>query len=293
MNILPHHKQIEAISALTEGCSIRSVERLTGIHRDTVMRLGVRVGEGCAQVHDRLYRNINVPLIELDEVWSFIGKKQKRLTAEDAEKGDCYIFTALDAIHKSILAYRVGKRDKENTVAFAADLRRRVLNRPQISSDAFPAYAGAIEQAFGADVDYGQIVKAYVGEPPKDSARRYSPGIVAGVSKSIIAGKPKLANTSTSFVERSNLTVRMQSRRFTRLTNGFSKKLTNHSAAVSLFVAHYNLCRVHETIRCTPAMALGVTDHIWSIGELIKAAKEPMALPERLAPFTLIQGGCH
>lgn len=292
MNVLPIEKQIEVISALTEGCSIRAVERLTGTHRDTVMRLGVRIGQGCGWVHDRLYRNLNVPLVELDEVWSYVGKKQRRLTLADGqEKGDQYIFTALDSVHKSILAYQVGKRDAENTRLFAADLRQRILNRPQISSDGFHAYADAIERAFGSDVHYGQVVKQYRGEPPATAARRYSPGVIVGVEKTILSGTPDRSRISTSLIERSNLTLRMQSRRFTRLTNGFSKKLENHRAAVALFVSHYNLCRVHETIRCTPGMALGVTDHIWTIGELVEAANQPEALPERLPAFTLIQGG--
>lgn len=292
MNILPVEKQVEIISALTEGCSIRATERLTGTHRDTIMRLGVRVGQGCGQVHDRLYRELNVPLVELDEVWSYVGKKQRRLTQQDGpDKGDQYIFTALDSVHKSILAYRVGKRDGENTCEFAADLRARVLNRPQISSDGFHAYPDAIERAFGVDVDYGQIVKQYRGEPPITAARRYSPGMVVGIERSAVRGRPVRDRISTSLVERSNLTLRMQSRRFTRLTSGFSKKLENHRAAVSLFVAHYNLCRVHETIRCTPAMALGVTDHIWTIRELIESANQPDLVPERLPTFTLIRGG--
>jgi IS1 family transposase len=292
MNALPIEKQVEIISALTEGCSIRAVERLTGTHRDTVMRLGVRVGQGCTWVHDRLYRNLNVPLIELDEVWSYVGKKQRRITPADGQdKGDQYIYTALDSVHKSILAYQVGKRDRENTQIFAADLRQRVLNRPQISSDGFHAYPDAIEQAFGLDVDYGQIVKHYRGEPPVTAARRYSPGVIVGIEKMVRSGKPDRSRISTSLIERSNLTLRMQSRRFTRLSNGFSKKLENHRAAVALFVAHYNLCRVHETIRCTPAMALGVADHIWTIAELIEAASQPELIPVRLPAFSLIRGG--
>lgn len=292
MNILPIDKQIQIISALTEGCSIRATERLTGVHRDTIMRLGVRIGEGCAVVHHRLFRNLNVPIIELDEVWSYVGKKQRKLTPNDGyEKGDQYIFTALDSIHKAILTFYVGKRTKENTTAFAVDLKGRILNKPQISSDSFHAYPDAIEHAFGADCHYGQVVKTYVGEPSRDAARRYSPGIIVGVKRDRISGSPDKRRISTSLVERSNLTLRMQSRRFTRLTNGFSKKLGNHIAAVALYVAHYNLCRVHETIRVTPAMSLGLTDHIWTIEELIAYATQPEALPERVTPFTLINGG--
>ncbi len=174
-------------------------------------------------------------------------------------------------------------------------LRERVINRPQISSDAFPAYPDAIERAFGTEVDYGQIVKQYVGEPPVDTEHRYSPGAVVGVHKRPVMGRPRRDRVSTSYVERSNLTFRMQQRRFTRLTNGFSKKLENHEAAVSLFVTHYNFCRVHEALRMTPAMVLGVADHIWTIGELVEAALGTVVLapaPGRpVGPFRVIDGG--
>src|SRR5262249_15056691 len=162
------------------------------------------------------------------------------------------------------------------TEAFCADLRERIINRPEISSDAFSAYPWAIDLAFGIDVDYGQIVKQYHGEPAIDAARRYSPGYVVGVQRTVIAGRPR--KIATSYIERQNLTLRMQQRRFTRLTSGFSKKLENHAAAVGLYVAHYNLCRVHEALRMTPAMALGVTDHIWTVGELIDAALDGLVL---------------
>ena len=293
MNILPFDKQVAAISALTEGVSIRATERLTDIHRDTIMRLGVRVGEGCAKVHDRLMRDVQVALIELDEVWSFVAKKQKHVTRDDcAGVGDQYLFTAMDATGKAILSYKVGKRTAENTRAFVADLRGRVINRPTISSDAFNAYPEAVELAFGDDVDYGQILKVLHGEPGPDAARRYSPGHVVGVNRARIAGNPK--RICTSYVERSNLTVRMQSRRFTCLTNGFSKKLRNHKTAISPFIAHYNLCRVHERIRMTLAMMLGVTDHIWTIAKLIEAAiiqDAPEPAGRRVGRLRVIDGG--
>jgi IS1 family transposase len=286
MNILPFEKQVAVVAALTEGCAIRAVERLTDVHRDTVMRLGVRVGQGCAALHDRLFRGLNVNLLELDEVWGYIGKKQKRLTRDDpADLGDTYTFIGLDATRKAIISYRTGKRTGDNTIEFAADLRARILGRPQISSDAFRPYVDAIEWAFGSEVDYGQIVKVYEGEPGPTAARRYSPGWVVDVRRATIAGAPDPEKISTSYVERQNLSLRMACRRFTRLTNAFSKKLANHKAAVALYVAHYNLCRVHETLRTTPAMALGVTDHIWTIGELVEAAlgQEP-ASPLPVAP---------
>ena len=184
----------------------------------------------------------------------------------------------------------VGKRNGDNTEAFVVDLRERVIGTPEISTDGLHWYEFAIRFAFGNRVAYGQIVKSYVGEPPKDAARRYSPGVVVAVNRQVISGVP--SHISTSYVERSNLSVRMASRRFTRLTNGFSKKLENHAAAIGLYVAHYNFCRVHEATRVTPAMSLGLTDHPWSIGELLDAALgyEP-SIPRVRRQFRLIQGG--
>lgn len=214
-----------------------------------------------------------------------------RTTRKDVEvKGDQYVFTALASTSKAIVSYRVGKRTGANTEAFVADLRERVIGAPEISTDGLHYYETAIRFAFGNRVAYGQIVKTYVGEPHKDAARRYSPGTVVAVNRQVISGVP--AQISTSHVERSNLTVRMASRRFTRLTNGFSKKLENHEAAFGLFVSHYNWCRVHETTKTTPAMALGLTDHPWSIGELLDVALgyEPTK-PRIKRHFRVIPGG--
>lgn len=295
MNILPIEKQVEIIAALCEGVSIRAVERLTHTHRDTVMRLGARIGHGCSRIHDGLMQNLQPGFIEMDETWAYVGKKQRQLKPDDHEDlGDQYTFMALDARAKAILSYRVGKRNGDTTRKFLVDLRKRVINAPQISSDAFPAYKLLIGDIFEGQVHYGQIVKKYVGEPPITAARRYSPGIVVAVDRSTLLGQPDQTKISTSYIERTNLTLRMQQRRFTRLTSGFSKKLENHKAAVSLFVAHYNLCRVHETTRMTPAMALGVTDHIWSIGELINAASVgelPEPAGKQVGRFRVIDGG--
>jgi IS1 family transposase len=294
MNTLPIEKQIEAVAALTEGVSVRAAERLTGVNRGTILSLGVRVGQGCAKVQDALMRDLNVARVELDEAWSFVGKKQKTLTTQDGpDKGDQYIFLAMAGAAKAIVSYRVGKRDQENTSAFVQDLRERVLGAPEISSDGFNAYPGAIEDAFGMDCTYGQIVKNYgIQHGVVEAARRYSPAQVVSVSRREVVGRP--CHISTSFIERQNLTLRMQQRRFTRLTNAFSKKLENHEAAVALYVAHYNLCRVHETLRITPAMQLGVTDHIWSIGELVEAALTgvtPEPQGRKVGRFTVIDGG--
>jgi IS1 family transposase len=233
MNVLSRDQQIAVTSALTEGCSIRAVERLTSIHRDTIMRLGVRIGDGCAAPHDELMQFVQVNRLELDELWSYVGKKQKRITPTDpADLGDQYVFIGIDANLKAIISYRVGKRDGDNANEFLADLRRRIVNRPEISSDGFSPYLEAVERSFGADCSYGQVIKHYHGEPAIDTARRYSPGVVVGVRRHRLIGHQR--RVCTSYVERGNLSVRMASRRFTRLTNGFSKKLENHVAAVSL-----------------------------------------------------------
>jgi IS1 family transposase len=296
MNNLSRDKQIDIIAALSEGMSIRAVERLTGIHRDTVMRLGARVGRGCAELHDRMMVGLRVPRIECDELWAYVGCKQKNVTRKNvAVKGDQYTYVALAASTKAILAYRTGKRDGENTDLFIRDLRERVLGTPEISTDGFHPYRPAIRDAFGQRVAHGVINKTYsVTDLRKDAAHRYSPAAVVAVSREAVIGIP--TEISTSYAERSNLSMRMASRRFTRLTNGFSKKLENHAAAVSLYVTHYNLCRWHETIRSTPAEALGLTDHAWSIGELLDAAlavatPDPVeTAPDRRRRFRVIEG---
>ena len=271
MNILPFQKQSEIVAALTEGVSIRATERLTGVHRDTIMRLGVRVGMGCAVLHDALMRDLHVPRIEMDETWSYVGKKQKKVSKDDgADVGDQYVFLALAGAAKAIISYRIGKRTAVNTRAFVMDIRERVLGAPEISSDAFQAYPVAVDMAFGLDCTFGTIEKHYAAPQAVEAARRYSPADVVAVSKHAVVGRPR--HISTSYVERQNLTLRMSQRRFTRLTNAFSKKLPNHCAAVALYIAHYNFCRVHEALRVTPAMQLGVTDHIWTVSELVDAA---------------------
>jgi IS1 family transposase len=234
---------------------------------------------------------LRVGRIELDELRSFVGKKQRRVIRKDeAVSGDQYVFVALASTSKAILSYRVGKRNGENTDAFVADLRERIIGTPEISSDGLHYYETAVRFAFGNRVAYGQIIKSYVGEPAKDAGRRYSPSIVVAVNRQVISGVP--SHISTSYVERSNLTVRMSSRRFTRLTNGFSKKLENHVAAVGLLVAHYNFCRVHATTRATPVMVLGLTDHPWSIGELLDAALGYEPSKQRVQRrFRVIEGG--
>ena len=282
-------KQIQIIAALTEGCSIRATERLTDTHRDTVMRLGVRVGEGCERLHDRLMRDLRVGAVELDEQWQFIGKKKKNVRDTDPqEMGDVWAFIALSATHKAVISYVVGKRTREHAQELVSDLSMRILDRPQITSDGYSPYVGAIDIAFGWDADYAQIRKVYETEPGQDAAHRYSPARVREVEKEILRGDPDPDKISTSYVERFNLSTRMSVKRYARLTNAFSKKLANHRAAFSLWIAYYNFCRVHETLRQTPAMALGVTDHVWTIGELITAALDSGYVPP-LEPAQIIR----
>jgi IS1 family transposase len=302
MNILSRDKQIEIVAALCEGVGIRATARLAGVDRKSVAKLALQVGQGCAELHDRRVVGVRVNRIELDEVWSFVGKKQKRVKRHEAfAKGDQYVFTALAGTQKAILAYRIGKRDGANTDDFVQDLRQRVLGSPEISTDGWHPYKLSIRDAFRNSA-HGVIVKTLaVTDLRKDAAHRYSPCAVVAVAREAVMGVPM--EISTSYVERSNLTIRMGSRRFTRLTNGFSKKLECHAAAVSLFVAHYNFCRVHEALtpsardQNTPAMAIGVADHVWSLGELLDAALSiapppPTTTPtERRRQLRVIQGG--
>ncbi len=272
MNILKREKQEAAIAALVEGASIRSVERMTGIHRDTIMRLGYRVGQGCANLMDSYMKNLKCQNVQVDEIWCFVGKKQRHLKQEDnrEELGDQWVFVALDADSKLIPAYLIGKRTSPNANTFLEDLSGRLDNRVQLSSDSMSAYVDAVESAFGANVDYGQVVKAYEAEPLGPG--RYSPPKVIRADRIVISGTPAKSKISTSYIERQNLTMRMQMRRFTRLTNAFSKKLENLKAAVALHFAHYNFVRIHKTLRVTPAMEAGVTNRLWSIGDLMEWA---------------------
>jgi IS1 family transposase len=269
MNRTPIVRRTQIINALIEGNSIRSTERMTETHRDTICRLLVEVGEGCAKIMDERMRNVQSQRVQVDELWTYVQKKQRYITREDDTRrvGDQWIFVALDPDTKLVPAYRVGKRRRPDAVAFMADLSERLANRVQLSSDALNSYVDAVERAFGADVDYGQAVKFYEAEPIGPG--RYSPPKVVDQQKTVIVGNPDPAHISTSLVERNNLTMRMSMRRLTRLTNGFSKKIENLRAATSLHFAHYNFVRLHKTIRTTPAMAAGIENRLWSLEELV------------------------
>jgi IS1 family transposase len=270
MNRVPLTRRVQVINCLVEGNSIRSTERLTGTHRDTICRLLVEVGNGCAKLMDEQMRELRCRRIEVDEIWAYVGKKQRHMTVRDDPRrlGDQYTFVALDPQSKLVPAYRIGERDLPTATAFLADLSDRLANRVQLSSDALAAYVDATERAFGADVDYGQIVKFYEAEPV--GRGRYSPPHVVGAERSVIVGNPDQAHISTSLIERQNLTMRMSMRKFTRLTNAFSKKIENLRAAVSLHFAHYNFVRVHRSLRVTPAMEAGVSDRLWSLNDLVE-----------------------
>lgn len=273
MNRLSNDDRAKILHLLCEGMSIRAVTRLTGASKNTVAKLLVDAGKACAAYHDAHVRNVKASRVQVDEIWSFTYAKEKNVpTAKDAPEGagDTWTWTALDADSKLIVSYLVGGRDSEYAMWFMDDLAARLANRVQLTSDGHRAYLEAVEGAFGADVDYAQLVKLY-GNAPGERGR-YSPAAVTGIKKKVREGNPDMADVSTSYVERQNLTMRMGMRRFTRLTNGFSRKVENLSHAVSLHFMHYNFARPHKALKerypRTPAMAAGVTDHVWSLEEI-------------------------
>jgi IS1 family transposase len=273
-NVLNKEKQILIVSALAEGMAIRQVERVTGVHRDTIMRLGVRIGQGCARVMDEKMQNLDCRNIQVDEIWGFIQKKKRNLKATDdpRQRGDVWTFCAVDADTKLVPSYKVGKRDAVTANAFMNDLATRLKNRVQLSSDALAAYVEAVEQGFGADVNYGQVVKTYEKGESNAPEHRYSPSKLVKVHTEVIVGDPLPPFISTSYVERLNLTTRHHMKRLARLTIAFSKKLENFEAAVALHFAYYNLVKTHKTLRCTPAMEAGVERDFWTVEQLVEAA---------------------
>ena len=273
MNRLPVETQTAVISALVEGASIRSVERISGVHRDTITRLMVRVGEACDRLLHETMRELPCTRLEADEIWCYVGKKQRRVTsADDPQRvGDFWTFVAIDAETKLVPTWLVGKRDAPTAEAFIADLASRLANRVQISTDGLSAYIEAIEAGFGSEVDYAQIVKSYEAAPVGEG--RYSPPRVVSTDKTRIVGQPNEALISTAYVERQNLTMRMQMRRFTRLTNGFSKKRENLEAAVALHFAWYNFVRPHRSLKgATPAMVSGIMRWPLTVHDLVEMA---------------------
>ncbi len=269
MNKLSSDKRAQVINCLVEGNSMRATSRLTGVAINTVVKLMADAGRACSIYQDKAFRQLSCKRIQCDEVWSFVGAKEKNTTDETREKGwgDCWTWTALDADTKLIPCWYVGTRDGAAAFHFMSDLAARLAHRVQLTTDGHRPYLQAVEDAFGEDIDYAQLVKIY-GEGPKTEAR-YSPAQCMGTRTAVVSGKPESAHVSTSYVERHNLTIRMGNRRFTRLTNAFSKKVENHEHMLALFFCFYNFCRIHKTLRGTPAMAAGVSTRVWEITDII------------------------
>ena len=272
MNRLDTKSRAQIIRCLAEGNSIRSTVRITGFSKNTVTKLLLDMALVCADHQDKAFRNLTCKRLQLDEIWSFCYAKQKNVPTDKQGEfgyGDVWTWTAIDADTKLIPSWFIGRRDAGCATAFVQDLASRLASRVQITTDGLKSYLNAVEDSFGSDVDYAQLVKLY-GEPKTTGPdRKYSPSECAGARKYITSGDPDLKHISTSFVERANLSMRMQMRRFTRLTNGFSKKLQNHAAAVALYFMYYNFCRVHQTLRVTPAMEAGVSGHVWTVEEMV------------------------
>jgi len=272
MNKLNTEKRAQVIGCLVEGNSIRATVRMTGAAKNTVVKLLTAVGKACADYQDKVFHDLPCTKIQCDEIWSFCYSKEKNVPADHKGEwgyGDVYTWTAIDADTKLIPSYFVGRRDAQSAHAFMTDLASRLKYRVQLTTDRHKPYLQAVEDAFGGDIDYAMLVKTYGNPQSTTDQRRYSPAECTGTEKLPICGKPDKKEVSTSYVERQNLTMRMSMRRFTRLTNGFSKKIENLEAAVGLHFMHYNFCRIHKTLRVTPAMEAGLTDHVWTLEELI------------------------
>jgi IS1 family transposase len=270
MNQLTNEKRSQVVAALVEGNSIRSTVRMIGVAKGTVLKLLVELGRACQDFHNRTVLNVHSKRIQCDEIWCFVYAKERNLP--EAMRGlpgvgDVWTWTALDADSKLVVSWLVGERDAGYATEFINDVSSRLATRVQLTTDGLRAYLEAVEGAFGADVDYAQLVKLY-GEAP-DAEKRYSPAQCVGCDRKLIEGNPDPRHVSTSFVERANLTMRMSMRRFTRLTNAFSKKVENLEAAVALHFVWYNFGRIHQTLRVTPAMEAGLTDHVWSLEEVV------------------------
>lgn len=276
MNKLSTAKRVAVISALVEGCSVRSTSRLTGVAKGTILRLLADVGAACARYQHTAIRNVPARRVQVDEIWSFVGCKQKNLTDTIRETnpnaGDAWTFVAIDAQTKLVLSWMVGTRDGGCATDFLQDVAGRVSTRIQLTTDGHRMYLSAVEDAFGDGIDYAMLHKIYGTDASPE--KRYSPAVCVGCKTDTIAGSPDIKHVSTSYVERQNLTMRMNIRRFTRLTNAFSKKIENHAHSVALFYMHYNFVRVHQTLRVTPAMEAGLTSRIWSIEDIVALADE-------------------
>jgi len=286
MNKLPIAKRVQILSMLCEGSSMRSISRVADVSINTVSGLLVDAGKACAEHHDRAVRNVTSKHIQADEIWSFCYAKQKNVATSKAapeEAGDVWTWTALDADSKLIVSYMVGGRDAGYANEFMQDVAGRLANRVQLTTDGLKAYLEAIDGAFGADIDFAQLIKLF-GDVP-GPAGRYSPAECTGIKKTMVEGKPDAKHIRTSYVERQNLTMRMSMRRFTRLTNAFSKKIDNHMHMVALYTTWHNFVRMHKTLKCSPAMAAGVSKMLWSMEDVVALIDARAAKPNRPAVY--------
>jgi IS1 family transposase len=269
-NAIRMEKKVAVIAALVEGCSVRSTVRMTGVSKGAVLRLLASVGAACAEYLDSALRNVPAKRIQVDEIWSFVGAKQKNVTPEMAEErvcGDVWTYVAIEAQSKLVISWAVGRRDAGFATEFLQDVSGRLSNRVQLTTDGHKMYLNAVIDSFADDIDYAQLVKVFGSDP--EGARTYSPAQCLGIKKEAVLGNPDPKHISTSFVERQNLNLRIQNRRFTRLTNAFSKKIENHIHSLALFHVHHNFARIHQTLRVTPAMEAGISSHVWSIHEIV------------------------
>lgn len=280
MNQLSIEKRTQIITLLVEGNSIRSCVRITGASKNTVTKLLVDVGQACIEFHDKTVRNLSSRRVEVDEIWSFVYAKQKTANKEDfkyeKKAGDVWTWVGIDAESKLIISYLVGTRGAESANEFMLDVADRVTGRIQLTSDGHTAYLEAVDNAFGIDIDYARLVKLYgsSGEGGSATTGKYSPAVCTGAKKTKVSGHPKEKYVSTSYVERQNLTMRMSIRRFTRLTNAFSKKVENHIYAVAIHFVYYNFVRIHKTLRVPPAMQAGLIKKLWGVEDIIRLVDE-------------------
>ncbi|MBT3361563.1 MAG: DDE-type integrase/transposase/recombinase [Rhodospirillales bacterium] len=287
MNKLPLHKRVQILHMLVEGSSMRSISRVVGVSINTVTKLLTQAGEACGAYHDATVRNLETRRVQCDEIWSFCYAKQKNVATAKAapqEAGDVWTWTAIDSDSKLIVSYLVGGRDSQYAIEFMDDVAKRLTNRVQMTTDGYVAYLEAIEGVFGGDIDYAQIVKMY-GPGPDDLKGRYSPAECTGTRKRRVEGDPAIEDVSTSYVERQNLTMRMSMRRFTRLTNAFSKKIENHVHMLSLYFVHYNFCRIHSSLKVSPAMAAGVSDTLRDIEWIVELIDTRAQKPGPRGPY--------